>query len=41
MYRFKYDKAYWRPSFYTWTQKTIDSINEQLRNQTSPAKENK
>lgn len=36
-----YDRDYWKPSWYTWTQKTIDEINEQLRNQTPYEKEKK
>ena len=32
----KYDKEYWKPSFYSWTQKTVDEINKQLKEQTSP-----
>jgi len=33
-----YDKEYWKPSFYTWDERTVEAINEQLRNQI-PAKE--
>lgn len=40
-YRTRYDRDYWKPSWYTWTQKTIDEINEQLRNQTPYEKEKK
>lgn len=36
-----YDRDYWKPSWYTWTQQTIDEINEQLRNQTPYEKEKK
>lgn len=28
-----YDKDYWKPSFYTWDERTVEAINEQLRNQ--------
>lgn len=33
-----YDKEYWKPSFYTWDERTVEVINEQLRNQI-PAKD--